>query len=94
MALIKTDTAATPMLIHFELQGKNGAMMLINVYWNKATGDALIPSEAKTEAGFWLDIEPVERASIRDISSMRQALSLVLARSGKVFPTPPAILSP
>jgi hypothetical protein len=68
--------------------------MLINVYWNKKTGDLLIPSEAKTEAGFWLDIEPVEHASISDPSSVSKALSMVFAQSGNVVPTPPGNSKP
>lgn len=72
--------------------------MLINIYWNKKTGDALIPSEAKTEAGFWLDIEPVERALISDPSSLSKALNAAFANSGRIVPTPfgnskPVVLS-
>jgi hypothetical protein len=64
-------------------------MMLLNLYWNKKTGEVLIPSMEKAEAGFWLDVEPVERSSMSDRISLGKAIVSAFARSGKVVPTPP-----
>ena len=63
--------------------------MLLNLYWNKKTGEILIPSVVKAEAGFWLDVEPVERASMSDRISLVKAIVSAFARGGEVVPTPP-----
>ena len=51
-------------------------------------GIAFIPTSAKTEAGFYLDIEPVEIAEIVDTLSFREALKSALLRGNPKVPTP------
>ena len=63
--------------------------MLINVYWNKESGDVVVPTIVKTEAGYWLNVEPVEHASLHDLQSLIEAVNRVAARCGQVVPTPP-----
>jgi hypothetical protein len=62
--------------------------MFCHVYWNTKTGEVLVASVARTEAGYWLDIEPVERASADDPSSLLSALKKTVATKGGVIPTP------
>jgi hypothetical protein len=62
--------------------------MLINVYWNRQTGEVIVPTVAQTEAGFWLDTEPVESADWNDPASVSEAVSNATGRSGRVIPTP------
>jgi hypothetical protein len=62
--------------------------MLIHIYWNTADGTVVVPTVAKTEAGYWLDVEPVECASLADPSPFVTAVREAMARSGKVVPTP------
>src|SRR5665213_4041497 len=62
--------------------------MLIQVFWNKKNGDVIIPTVARTEAGYWLGIEPVECASWNDLRSVIDAVNKAAARNGQVIPTP------
>jgi hypothetical protein len=62
--------------------------MLIKVYWDKRSGQVLIPTVAKTEAGYWLNTEPVEHASLADQASVSKAIQNVVARGTKIVPTP------
>jgi hypothetical protein len=62
--------------------------MLINIYWNRKTGEVIVPTVAQTEAGLWLDIEPVEIASWRDPASVTEAVRKSASRSGRMIPTP------
>jgi hypothetical protein len=64
-------------------------MMLINVYWNKRTGEVLVPTIVKTDAGFWLEVEPVERATATDLPSLGRAILSVAERGAATVPTPP-----
>ena len=63
--------------------------MLVNVYWNKKTGAVLVPAVAKTEAGFWLDTEPVEVADATFPVSVSEAIKKSAARARIIVPTPP-----
>lgn len=62
--------------------------MPVKIYWNKKTGDVLVPTVAKTEAGFWIEVEPVERASLNDVSSVSAAIRNAFGRVEIVVPTP------
>ena len=62
--------------------------MRVHVFWNKRTGNVIVPTLAKTEAGYWLDIEPVELGSWSNPESVAEAVEKALARSGQVVPTP------
>ena len=48
----------------------------------------IIPTVAQTEAGYWLDVEPVELACLGDSSTISRAIKSVVARSGMIVPTP------
>ncbi len=65
-----------------------GALMLIKVYWDKRSGEVLVPTVAKTEAGYWLNTEPVEHASLGDFASVSKAIHAVASRGSKIVPTP------
>src|SRR5215470_4437016 len=49
---------------------------------------AYIPTSAKTEAGFYLEIEPVETAKIADTVKFREALKAALSRGNPRVATP------
>ena len=62
--------------------------MLIQVYWNKRTIEVIVPTTAKTEAGYWLGIEPVETASLNDSSLTVAVIKRAAERGGQIIPTP------
>ena len=62
--------------------------MLINIYWNKRDGSVIVPTVAQTEAGYWLDIDPVELGSWSNPESVKAAVERAYERSGQVVPTP------
>ena len=62
--------------------------MRVNVYWNKRTGSVLVPTLAKTQAGFWLEIEPVEQAEAGSSASVSAAVKKSAARAGTIVSTP------
>ena len=64
-------------------------MLLINVYWSAKSGQVLVPTMAKTDAGFWLEVDPVEEAAISDVSSITAALQRCASRGCSAVPTPP-----
>ncbi len=51
-------------------------------------GKAYIPVHAKTEAGFYLQSEPVEVVAISDTEAFTSALKRVVARGNPTVPTP------
>jgi hypothetical protein len=51
-------------------------------------GIAYVPTAAKTEAGYFLDIEPVEIVSVGDRSALAQAIKRTIARGHPRIPTP------
>jgi hypothetical protein len=65
-----------------------GPMIRIHVYWGSNTGLVLIPTLAKTEAGFWLEVDPVEVAKSADDSSIAEAIQRCLSRGNASVPTP------
>lgn len=63
--------------------------MFVLVYLNMKNGQVIIPSKAETEAGFWVDVEPVEVVAIDNPASVVTALRKVCERKLRVIPTPP-----
>jgi hypothetical protein len=62
---------------------------------------AFVPDVARTEAGFFLDVEPVATVKLEDVSSLAAAINLVMAKGNPTVPTPsragfprPVILKP
>jgi len=64
-------------------------MLLINVYWGAKSGQVLVPTMAKTDAGFWLEVDPVEQAATCNLSSIAAALQRCESRGNPAVPTPP-----
>jgi hypothetical protein len=62
--------------------------MLIQIYCNEKTGAVLIPCSAKTEVGFWLDVEPVEVAHADNEASILGSLRKIAALGVRSVPTP------
>jgi hypothetical protein len=52
------------------------------------SGVAYIPVSAKTEAGFHMDIEPVEVAPVSDSQAFARAIMQTIARGNPRIPTP------
>jgi len=63
-------------------------MQLMNIYWGAESGRVLVPTMAKTEAGFWLEMDPVEEAAAADANSIASALQRCASRATPVIPTP------
>jgi hypothetical protein len=63
-------------------------MLLMNVYWSTDSRRVFVPTMAKTDAGFWLEIDPVEEAATYDVSSIAAALQRCAARGNPAVPTP------
>src|SRR5882757_6079966 len=51
-------------------------------------GRAYVPSVGQTEAGFYLDIEPVEVALAVDTDALQRAITEVIQRGNPKIPTP------
>jgi hypothetical protein len=51
-------------------------------------GNAYLPQMARTEAGFYLDTEPVEVAAVNNTQQLASALQNLIARGNPVVPTP------
>jgi hypothetical protein len=64
-------------------------MIPVSVHWSKAKGLVVIPAKAKTEAGFWIDVEPVEVAPIHDKNLIASAIKRVAFAILRTIPTPP-----
>jgi len=60
--------------------------MLWHIYLSKRT--VFIPSVSKTEAGFYLDTEPVEVVPAQDVSRLELALKTTIERGNPIVPTP------
>ena len=60
--------------------------MLWNVYFRKGT--VLIPTVAKTEAGFYLDINPVDAVHVTDAQAIRSAITRAVSTGNPTIPTP------
>lgn len=72
---------------------------LWHVYVRK--GKAFIPDVARTEAGYFLDVEPVRVANLDDLQSLASSISQAMAAGNPQVPTPtraafpkPVILKP
>ena len=62
--------------------------ILVSFYLNLKSGKILVPTMAKTKAGFWLAIEPVEHAKIMQFSSIESILHVAISRAPIMVPTP------
>jgi hypothetical protein len=51
-------------------------------------GIAYVPTTAKTEAGYWMAIEPVDVAPVPDATALKDLLLKAMARGNPVVPTP------
>jgi hypothetical protein len=51
-------------------------------------GIAFVPTMARTEAGYWLGVEPVEVQKVGTVEALEQLLLAVIARGNPVVPTP------
>lgn len=51
-------------------------------------GQAFVPTVARTEAGFYLDVEPVEVVDTSDRETVEQAVIRAVKRGNPVVPTP------
>ena len=60
--------------------------MLWNFYLRNGT--AYVPTVAQTEAGFYLDVEPVEVVPATDFQALQQAIKRSLNRGNPKVPTP------
>ena len=60
--------------------------MLWNLYLRKDT--VYLPTVAETDAGFFLDIEPVEVAAAGDIDALQHAVKQAIGRGNPKVPTP------
>jgi len=76
-------------------------MSSVSIYWSKTKGLVVIPTNALTEAGFGMYIEPVAVVPIRDRSGNTDAIRLAAVRPVKIIPTPhrdgfpkPVVLKP
>jgi len=60
------------------------------VYWSfyLRKGVTYIPTTARTEAGYWLAIEPVDVAPVRTADDLHQALLKAIERGNPVVKTP------
>jgi hypothetical protein len=62
--------------------------MWTNIYIRK--GKAFIPALAKTEAGFYLEVEPVEVTDLEDRDAFAYAVARAFGRGMRHVPTPTA----
>lgn len=62
--------------------------MHVTVYLHIESGRIMVPSISKTEAGFYIDCEPVEMVAANDALSINQAIRRTLDRGCTVVPTP------
>lgn len=69
-------------------------MLRIHIYWGINSGLALVPTLAKADAGYWLEVNPVERAATGDEASVAEALRHSASRGHAVVPTPTRSESP
>jgi len=51
-------------------------------------GIAYIPTTAKTEAGYWMAIEPVDVAPVRNVDELQRLLAQAVGRGNPVIKTP------
>lgn len=52
------------------------------------SGVAFIPTTAKTQAGFYIDVEPVEVVPVTERTSLERALLRTIQRGNPIVPTP------
>jgi hypothetical protein len=60
--------------------------MFVNVYLRE--GKTYLPTVAKTDAGFYMNVEPVAVIPVADLGALRNAFRDVLVRGTPIIPTP------
>ena len=60
--------------------------MLWHVYLRK--GIVFVPTVARTQAGYYLDIEPVAAISATDAEAVRDVVKQAITRGNPLVPTP------
>jgi hypothetical protein len=60
--------------------------MLCKLYLR--SGTVYLPTVARTEAGYYIDSEPVEAVSINDAEALRRAIKNSISKGNPVVPTP------
>jgi hypothetical protein len=61
-------------------------LYLWNLYlWN---GNVYVPTEARTEAGYFMDIDPVAVVSITDTDALRGTIKEAMDKGNPIIPTP------
>lgn len=68
--------------------------MLCHMYLDRRTGTVLVPRTAKTEAGYWLDVEPVKRASVDDPASISHVLREAIEHEELIVASPTRAMFP
>jgi hypothetical protein len=61
-------------------------LMYLQVYLRK--GRVYVPTVAETDAGFYMNVEPVAVIPVADLDALRNAFRDVLARGTIIIPTP------
>jgi len=51
-------------------------------------GVAFVPTMAKTKAGYWLGVEPVDVQTVDTVSALQKLLLAAIARGNPIVPTP------
>lgn len=67
-------------------------MSLVRFYLSK--GQVIIPTVARTEAGFYADMEPVAIVNIDDLKMVKESMLAVLSRENPQIPTPKHVQEP
>lgn len=62
--------------------------MQCHIYLDRKTGKVLVPRTVETEAGYWLDVEPVEQASVDDPLAISAIVKKTMEYKHPVVPTP------
>jgi len=57
-------------------------------------GTVYVPTVAQTEAGFYMDIEPVNVVSANDSEALQRAIMEAMSRGNPIIPTPTRAASP
>ena len=68
------------------------ASMLWQVYFRNCI--VYVPTVARTDAGFFMDVEPLEAVPVTDRRAVEQAIERAVSRGNPVMPTPSRATSP
>ena len=51
-------------------------------------GTAFVPTMARTEAGYWMGVEPVDVQKVETVEALQEVLLAAILRGNPVVPTP------